>query len=78
MSDGLFERFVLEFIKQADPSLFGEQLIVRELQKAYFIRYLKHASNLIQVLPEKTRKGIEEFWLEYEQKIGNVQKSPLM
>jgi hypothetical protein len=71
VSDGLYERFVLEFIKQTDSSLFGEQLIVRELQKAYFMRYLRHASNLIQVLPEETRKDIEKFWLEYEKKIGS-------
>lgn len=45
---------------------------MRELQKAYFMRYLKHAGNLIQILPEETRKTIEIFWLEYEKNIGGL------
>jgi hypothetical protein len=48
------------------------ELVHRELQKAYFLKYLAHASKLVEALPARTKEEVETFWKERAALVGEL------
>lgn len=49
-----------------------QELVRRELRKAYFLRYLSHANKLYENLPIKAKEDVDGFWSEKQAQVGQL------
>ncbi len=58
---------MLRCAENMKEELFQNELVRRELLKAYFFKYLNHASSLYEVLPNDFKMEVERFWKRKEE-----------
>jgi hypothetical protein len=67
-----FQRFVLQLMQEIDISFYEEELLQREILKAYFLQYLTHAKDLLQSIPTEAKEKASRFWEDKEKQVGTI------